>query len=146
MWCVIAVVYFIAIFVPITIYYRTTGDPPLFLIALHHEFFVLPLFAILIGKDFYRLSQVGQEMVAFSGGLIFYIGTGALLGLLQHNICKSKNYRGLFYAILCSMMGYTIGAWIDGHPPAFMFLNPPLFFIGGYIFGVKTFRLEIEKK
>jgi uncharacterized membrane protein YeaQ/YmgE (transglycosylase-associated protein family) len=144
-WCVITVIYFIAIFVPLAMYYRTAGDPPDFLIALHHEFLVLPLFALLVGKDFYMLSQVGQEIFAFLGGLIFYVGIGALLGLLQHQIYNSKNYRGLFYAILCSMTGYTIGAWIGGHPPAFMLLNPPIFFIGGYIFGRSSFRIKSDK-
>jgi len=139
-WCIIAIAYFVAIFIPVTIYYRTTGDPPLFLLGLHHEFLVLPLFAAVIGKDFYNLSQVGQEMVAFVGGIVFYAGIGALLGLLKHSYRKSRHLRGIFYAILCSMLGYTIGAWIDGHPPIFILLNPPIFMLGGYLFGMKTFR------
>jgi hypothetical protein len=145
-WCVIAVGYFIAIFVPVAIYYRTTGDPPLFLAALHHEFLVLTLFSILIGKNVYPVSQAGQEIVAFGGGLVFYAGIGALLGLLQHFSGRSKHLRGLFYAILCSMLGYTIGVWINGHPPIFILLNPPLFLMAGYLFGLKTFHSQDRRQ
>jgi hypothetical protein len=145
-WCVVAVGYFIAIFVPVAIYYRTTGDPPDFLVALHHEFLVLSLFAILIGKYVYALSQTGGEIVSFGGGLVFYAGIGALLGSLQYFSGRSKHLRGLFYAILCSMLGYTIGAWIGGHPPIFLLLNPPLFLIAGYLFGLKTFHSQDRRQ
>ncbi len=146
LWCAIAIAYFVVINVPLNIYYRTTGDPPDFLLGLHHEFFIVPFFSTMIGKqEFYLLSPVEQEKVAFLSGLIFYAGTGALLGLLQHLSKKSKHLRGIFYAVLCSMLGYTIGVWIGGHPPILIFLNPPIFFIGGYIFGIMTVRPKTEK-
>ena len=141
-WCVIAIAYFVAIDVPLIIYFRTTGDPPDFLVGLHHEFFILPFFWAMIGKKFYEISPAEQEMAAFLGGLIFYAGTGALLGFLQHLIKKSKHLRGIFYAILCSMLGYTMGVWFGGHPPILIFLNPPIFFIGGYVFGIMTAQLR----
>lgn len=142
--CIIAIFYFITIYVPVAIYYRTSGSPPDFLVALHFEFVILPLFAMLIGIDFYRLSAAGQEIFAFIAGLIFYIGLGTLLGFLSLQMRKRKYSRGLFYAILCCMVGYTIGALVGGHPPAFIFIAPPLFFIGGYFYGVVTFENRKE--
>lgn len=78
--------------------------------------------------------------MAFIGGLFFYAGIGALLGLLRYSYRQSKHLRGIYYAVLSSMMGYTIGAWIDGHPPIWMLLNPPSFAAGGYFIGMKTFQ------
>jgi len=145
-WCVGAIIYFIAIFVPVAIYYRTNGNPPDILLALHHEFFFLPIFAAMIGRDFCMLSQMGQEIVAFVVGIIFYSGIGLLIGLLRVYRREKKHLRGLYYAILLSMLGYTIGAWIDGEPPLFLLLNPPLFLIGGYIFGISTFQSQRQKR
>ncbi len=135
-WCIIATAYFIAIDTPLIIYARTTGEPPDFLVGLHHEFFILPFFSTMTGNELYEIFPEEQEMFAFSGGFVFYAGTGALLGLIRHLSKKSKHWRGIFYAILFSLLGYTTGVWLGGHPPIFLFLNPPVFFVGGYIFGI----------
>ncbi len=63
---------------------------------------------------FFRLSGTGQEIFTFFAGLIFSVGIGTLLGLLNFNMHKRKYSRGFFYAILCSMLGYTIGAMLGG--------------------------------
>ena len=132
-WCSLSVFYFLCIFVAALLYYRTTGGAPDLVSALHHEWIVLPFFAVF-------MDRLPEEVMAFVGGITFYAGIGLLLASLQHRSYKSAASTGLFYAILCSMLGYTIGVLIGGHPPAFMVLNPPLFFIGGYFFGKKTFQ------
>ena len=145
-WCAIAVAYFVAIFVSTTIYFRTTGDAPLFLLALHHEFVAILLFTELVGKDYSTLSQTWQEIITFFSGMVYYAGTGALLCFLRRGFGTSRPFRGIFCAFLGSMLGYTIGAWIDGHPPILMFLNPPLFFVAGYIFGIMTFHSQRRRQ
>ncbi len=140
-WCAISIVYCISIFFPIILY----GEIPGFLYSLHHEFIFLLLIEFLGISDFLNFIPVKDEIRLLFIGLFFYTCLGAFLGLLQHNKRNNMTARGLFYAILCSMIGYTIGYWMNGHPPIFIFLNPPLFFIGGYIFGVKTFRTQTRK-
>jgi uncharacterized membrane protein YfcA len=146
LWCTIAVAYFVTIFVPLLIYFRIPPKTaPDWLLGLHHEAVVISIFSDLFWKNFDMLDQIWRETFYFLVGIVYYAGTGVLLGLLQHSFGKSRHLRGIFYAFLCSMLGYTIGVWIGGHPPLLIFLNPPLFFLVGYFLGIMTFRPQMRR-
>ena len=138
-WCVGALVYFLYIYAAAFYYYRTTGDAPDLVAALHHDWIFTPLIGAFLPRS------LSDEIVSFIGGIIFYGGIGILLGLLQYRGHKYDGSRGIFVAILCSMVGYTIGAAIGGHPPAFIVLNPPIFFVVGYFLGKSTFRIREQQ-
>lgn len=133
-WCIGSLVYFLCIYAASFHYYRTTGDAPILLVALHHDWIFTTILSAFLPQG------PSDEVVAFIGGIIFYAGLGALLGLLQYRGHKYVGSRGTFFAILSSMIGYSIGAAVGGHPPMLILLNPPIFFVVGYFWGKITFK------
>ncbi len=115
-------------------------DAPPILQALRHDFLpslvALALVFSLAGGDFYGLPSDVQGKLTLIPGTLFYVLLGVFLGWAYYRGKVELPKKGLFFGTCFSLLGYSIGAAIDGHPPIFMLLNPPFFFLGGFLFAV----------
>jgi hypothetical protein len=144
---IIGCIYFVCVFVVSVAYMRKHADVPLILSALSHdEYFSWITRGVFMGEDFWHLSQSVQERIVFVHGIIFYVILGAVLGFTLSSRKQNKDLWGLFLGISSGMLGYPLGVLIDGEPPIFAFMNPPIFAIVGYVVGLYTFPLLIKNE